>query len=400
MKEGWERKKLGDCFSYIKNGANIKQEKDAGGLPITRIETLSGGVFNRDRMGYANIDDNGKYDSFILNNGDLLLSHINSKAYIGRTVLYEKEGSEKIIHGMNLLRLIPIGQLLCSKFFFYHTLCDTFKAYIARIRKDAVNQSSIAISDLKNIPIPVPPLSVQESIVSELDMLSGIISKHKALQEEYDRLEQSIFYDMFGDPVTNEKGWEVKKLGEVTSKLGSGATPKGGNESYKEEGISLIRSLNVHNNLFKYEDLAHIDDEQAAELKNVIVKEEDILLNITGASVARCCIVPDDILPARVNQHVCIVRPIKDYALSIYLNRVLTNQTFQINLIALSKSKAATREALPKNIVENVVIPLPPLSLQQSFADKISAIEQMKAKNKAAQEEAEMLFNERMAYYF
>ena len=100
MKQGWEIKKVGDCFESIKNGANIKQERGATGIPITRIETLSGGVFNRDRLGYANILSSEKYISYVLDDGDLLLSHINSKTYIGRTVVYNKQGNEEIIHGI------------------------------------------------------------------------------------------------------------------------------------------------------------------------------------------------------------------------------------------------------------------------------------------------------------
>jgi len=93
-------------------------------------------------------------------------------------------------------------------------------------------------------------------------------------------------------------------LKEITKKIGSGATPTGGKNSYKKEGISLIRSLNVYDFFFDYDDLAFIDDKQAAGLANVTVEQDDILLNITGASVARCCMVPDNVLPARVNQHV------------------------------------------------------------------------------------------------
>ena len=395
MKEGWEKKKLGDCFSYIKNGANIKQEKDAGGLPITRIETLSGGVFNRDRMGYANIDDNGKYDSFILNNGDLLLSHINSKAYIGRTVLYEKEGSEKIIHGMNLLRLIPIGQLLCSKFFFYHTLCDTFKAYIARIRKDAVNQSSIAISDLKNIPIPVPPLSVQESIVSELDMLSGIISKHKALQEEYDRLEQSIFYDMFGDPVTNEKGWEVKKLEEVCEKITDGThdTPE-----RLTEGVKFITGKHIRPGFIDYENSDYVTEEVHKVIYTRCNPEYgDVLYTNIGANLANAAM---NIVHYEFSmKNVALLKLKKEKLDGMMLSFYLNNSKMKDKIIN-NYSNGGAQKFLSLKSIALIPVFIPPLSLQQSFADKISAIEQMKAKNKAAQEEAEMLFNERMAYYF
>lgn len=399
MRKDWEYKKLGECFHYIKNGANIKQVKGAGGYPITRIETLSGGVFNRNRMGYADVYDIEKYQDYILENGDLLLSHINSKNYIGRTVEYRSRNTEIIIHGMNLLRIKNNSDVISSSFFAYYANSHKFKSDIARIRKDAVNQSSLSITDLKKIHVPLPPKPTQQAIVAELDKINELIQLKKQQLKDYDQLAQSIFYEMFGDPVENEKGWEVKKLGEICSKIGSGATPKGGNNSYKDTGISLIRSLNVHNNLFKYEDLAHIDDSQATALNNVIVKEKDILLNITGASVARCCIVPNDVLPARVNQHVCIIR-IANESDSFYLNRLFTNDSYQSKLLALSKSKAATREALPKTIIESLSVPLPPLPLQQQFAARIEAIERQKQQVSETIKDLETLLASRMQYWF
>lgn len=400
MREGWELKKIGECFSYIKNGANIKQTKGAEGYPITRIETLSGGVFNRDRLGYADVVDLEQYKDYILESGDLLVSHINSKTYIGRTVVYEGKQGENIIHGMNLLRLKHNRSLINSAFLCYYTQSVSFKLDIMRIRKDAVNQSSFAISDFKKIRIPVPVLATQLSIVSELDKLNELIQIKKEQLKDYDALAQSIFYEMFGDPVENEKGWEVKKLGELCSKIGSGATPRGGNESYKDEGISLIRSLNVYNNEFRRKDLAYIDDEQAAALSNVTILEDDVLLNITGASVARCCIVPSDLLPARVNQHVCIIRPLDNVLVPIFLNKVLTNISYQIRLLTLARSKGATREALPKSVVDSLLVPPPPLSLQHSFAHKIEQIERQKAEVQKTITDLETLLTARMQYWF
>ncbi len=198
--------------------------------------------------------------------------------------------------------------------------------------------------------LSVPPLPIQEKIVSELDCINGILDKKRQQLKELNALAQSLFYQMFGDPINNEKGWEVKKLGEVATKIGSGATPKGGNQAYKEFGISLIRSLNVHNNQFIYKDLAHIDDEQAKALNNVTIKNGDILLNITGASVARCCIVPNDILPARVNQHVAIIRLTE--VSNIFLANQFTSSFYQQELLSISKGNGATREALTKARIE------------------------------------------------
>ena len=186
--KGWETKQLGDCFTYIKNGVNIKQDKTQSGLPITRIETLSNGVFNRDRMGYAGITDIVKYQQYILNDKDLLMSHINSKAYIGRTVMYAKKGDETIIHGMNLLRLVPVEDLE-SVFFCYMTKSDYFKKKIANIRKDAVNQSSFAISDLKKIAVPIPPLPLQQSFAQKVES----IERQKELINQSIREAQTLF---------------------------------------------------------------------------------------------------------------------------------------------------------------------------------------------------------------
>ena len=169
----WTACVVGDCFVSIKNGANIKQSKGAGGIPITRIETLSNGVFNRDRLGYADIFDTEKYSSFILSDGDILMSHINSKTYIGRSVVYKYLPGETIIHGMNLLRLIPKNDVInpvYAKFFF-----DTvfFKRQVASIRKDAVNQSSMAVGDLKKLRIYLPPIELQSSFCEKVSAIES-----------------------------------------------------------------------------------------------------------------------------------------------------------------------------------------------------------------------------------
>ena len=187
--KGWEVRKLGDCFPYMKNGANIKQERGASGLPITRIETLSGGVFNRDRLGYANIESIGKYEKNILNDGDILMSHINSKAYIGRAVVYHKVLGETIIHGMNLLRLIADTSLIVPIYAEMFFKTDYFKRQIASIRKDAVNQSSVATGDLKVLKVVLPTLDLQNAFVGKIE----VIERQKELIKESIQETETLF---------------------------------------------------------------------------------------------------------------------------------------------------------------------------------------------------------------
>lgn len=169
--------------------------------------------------------------------------------------------------------------------------------------------------------------------------------------------------------------WDIAKLKNVTSKIGSGATPTGGKSAYKEFGISLIRSQNVYNNSFSHAGLAFIDDNQADKLANITVKLEDVLLNITGDSVARVCRVPQNILPARVNQHVSIIRAQENKLYSKFLECYLSSSNGQNRLLSLA-SVGATRKALTKRMIEDFEIPLPTLTEQKSIAEILSAFDE------------------------
>ena len=124
---------------------------------------------------------------------------------------------------------------------------------------------------LKEVEIPTHTKNEQNDIVAVLDKVSGLIALRKQQLAKLDELIKSRFIELFGDPVSNPNGWKTDYLKNVTSKIGSGATPKGGKESYQAEGITLIRSMNVHDGRFEYKDLAHITDEQAKQLDNVTI---------------------------------------------------------------------------------------------------------------------------------
>ena len=231
----------------------------------------------------------------------------------------------------------------------------------------AVKGITLNKSSLSEKVIELPSIQIQRKIAEHLDKMSAVEENIQCQLSLFDKLVKSQFVEMFGDPVTNPMGWEIFPLKELTSKIGSGATPKGGNASYKEQGISLIRSMNVYNGYFDYEGLAHIDEKQASLLDNVILESNDVLLNITGASVARCCIVPNDILPARVNQHVCILRCDQAQIIPMFLNAVFISEQHQAKLWNIAEA-GATRQALSKEKIEVLPIIKPPLTLQNEFA--------------------------------
>ena len=383
MKEGWEIKELQDCLSYIKNGANIKQTKGASGIPITRIETLSGGQFHRDKLGYADVYELGKFAPYVLDDADILMSHINSKAYIGRSVIYHKQGDEQIIHGMNLLRLKFFPDMINPEFANYYFKCTFFLSEVAKIRKDAVNQSSMAISDLKRIAIPVPPLSEQQHIVEELDLLSSIIEKKKAQLNELDNLAQSLFYEMFGDPITNEKGWEVKKLKDVSTLLNGRAYKQ--DELLSEGKYKVLRVGNFFtNSSYYYSDL---------ELEDNKYCDNGDLLFAWSASFGAFIWHGEKVI---YHYHIWKV---------LFDDKVLNKIYYQYLLNTMTKSfmndvHGIGMVHLTKVGMEQYMLPVPPLALQQQFACKIEAIEQQKELIKKSIKEVETLFNSRMDYYF
>jgi len=390
-RDGWITKCIGDCFEYIKNGANIKQEKNASGYPITRIETLANGVFNRDRMGYANIFDVGKYCINILQDQDILMSHINSKAYIGRSVIYRKIDNEIIIHGMNLLRLIAKKDFLNPYYANYYFKTDSFKGDVAKIRKDAVNQSSMAISDLSKIKMPIPPLPEQFRIVEELDQLSNIIEKKRQQLSELDNLAQSIFYDMFGDPVTNEKGWEVKSLKDIGSII-TGNTPSTKDvDNYSSNDYCFVKPGDIGKDGITLINSTEYYVSEKAYLNSRKLPVGSVLVTCIGIIGKVGILLKNSIC----NQQINAILP-NELICSEYCAFVIMLMRHKLEVIA----NAPVVPIINKGDFSNIRIPLPQLNFQQLFAQKIEAIEKEKELIKQSIKETEELFNSRMDYYF
>lgn len=256
-------------------------------------------------------------------------------------------------------------------FFLFYLLEVLDLTSMAKGVKPGINRNEVYDLDVR-----IPDLSEQQRIVAILDQAFEAIETAKANTENNLQNIRELF-EIFHDKVFSnpENTWIEKPLKEVTSKIGSGATPLGGGPAYKEQGISLIRSLNVHDDGFREKGLALIDDEQASKLANVCVEPSDVLLNITGASITRCCIVPEEILPARVNQHVSIIRIRDRCLLPEFLHYALTSPSNKKKLLNIGEKNGSTRQALTKEIIENFPIRYPLLlSEQQSIIDKLNTI--------------------------
>ena len=217
--------------------------------------------------------------------------------------------------------------------------------------------------EMCNVELPVPDISEQRKIVEAYKIVDERIKLKRRINDNLVESLSAIYKELLSGADTQ---YPKVPLEKICSKIGSGATPKGGKTAYINEGISLIRSTNVFDFNFEYNELAHINQNQADALANVIVEPNDVLFNITGVSVARCCMVPNDVLPARVNQHVMIVRPIKGETMSYYIMFTLCAADNKAKLLGIGQS-GSTREAINKQELESFEVPLPEDSTLNQF---------------------------------
>ena len=369
MKKGWERKRLGETCEVVNGGTpktGIPEYWDGKHRWITPAEMgkrLSPYVSHTDRM----ISDLGLRNSSaqMLPPDSVILS---SRAPIGHLVI----NTEPMATNQGCKGLIPQSQLH-YKFLYYYlsSIVDLLNALGA-----GATFKELSGGKLKEVPIPLPPLAEQRRIVGVLDEAFAGIATAKANTEQNRQNARALFESHLQSVFTQRgEGWVENKLKAITTKIGSGATPRGGEESYKTEGISLIRSLNVHDLGFKYAKLAFLDDKQANELSNVEVQSSDVLLNITGASVTRCCIVPDDVLPARVNQHVSIIRPISDKLAPDFLRYLLISKPYKDQLLQTGEEGGSTRQAITKAQIQEFTVSFPcAVKDQKAIAVKLDAL--------------------------
>ena len=360
MKNKWQYRKIGDVC-VIERGSSPRPidqfiTEDGGGINWIKIGDTTESMYITETA--QKIKPEGMKKSRYVEPGDFLLS--NSMSF-GRPYILKIDGC---IHD-GWLVLKDKDEIFDKRFLYYYL---SSKATYQKFKHMAVGGvvNNLNSEMVRKIDVPVPSKDEQMDTADLLDKICNIISLRKRELNCLDDLIRARFVEFFGDPVANDKGWDTEICRNLMSKIGSGATPKGGKESYCDEGISLIRSMNVYNNRFEYKDLAHITDEQAEQLNNVTIEKKDILLNITGASVARCCIVPDDLLPARVNQHVSILR-CKERVLPDFVCNMFTEHNYQGLLWNVATAGGATREAITKQQIEELILIIPPIDLQKQF---------------------------------
>ncbi|MCU4442147.1 restriction endonuclease subunit S [Acinetobacter pittii] len=283
---------------------------------------------------------------------------------------------------------------VCDVNYLYRFL-EASKPYLLS-RRVGGGQPNISQGVIKDLDVPLPPLAEQRRIASILDQAYELRQKRQQAIEKLDQLLQATFIDMFGDPVSNPKGWQVKKLSELSIKIHSGNTPKGGSENYVDQGIIFLRSQNVWKNKVILDDVAYIDAETHSKMMKSSVKHEDLLMTKTGrintenSSLGRAAIYLGDDDSANINGHVYLIR-IKDGFNKYFILRILTLPDYYEYIRSVCVGGIDKRQ-LNKEHIENFPIIQPPMELQNKFSDIVQVIESQKPKLLEQLDLAENLF--------
>lgn len=384
--------KIADAFSLIRNGANIKQGLDDSGYPITRIETISNRTVDRDKMGYAGITDITKYSDYVLQDGDILMSHINSETHLGKVARYEKYDGETIIHGMNLLCLRPNKNLVDSRYAFYYLSSEAFLHQIPRITKKSVNQASFNVAALKELTFPISSMEVQQPVADILDKANELIALRKEQLAKLDELVKARFVELFGDPISNPKGWKKDKA-ENHIDLLSGYPFQ--SEQYVNDGINICGGLIIMPQKIQWQDCKHWPSVDGYE--DYLLAEDDIVLALDrpwiseGFKIAQ---VDSTHLPALLIQRTARIRGID--VNQQYLFHCFVNGGFD-------KHSNVTGSLVPHISAKDIrsfEILLPPIKLQKQFAAFVKQADKSKVAVQKALDEAQLLFDSLMQKYF
>ena len=384
-----QKVKLGDACNILNGYAFQSEQYKNDGYRVIRITNVQKGRI---------VDDEPKFyppsetlNKFELKNGDILLSLTGNVGRVG--MITNQLLPAYLNQRVGCLRLK--NKAIYENYLFCFLNSDFFER-LCVINAKGIAQKNLSTEWLKNIEIPLPPKEEQERIAKELDAVSDLLAKQKQLLTEQDTLIKSIFYDMFGNPVTNDKGWTIEKL----EKLG---TCKNGINFNKEEQGSRCYLLNV-GDFQNYSVLDKITYFSEVVLKKMpdddyFLKSGDIVFvrsngnkNLVGRCVA---IYPQD--NKVLYSGFCIRFRIKqDDITTKYLLYYFKDD----NIRKLLVGRGANIQNLNQKILQQLNIPVPPLPLQQKFADIVEQIEAQKQKIKSAISETETLFNALMAKYF
>ncbi len=388
MREDWEYKTFGEIGSFLR-GKNIqKADFVSGGLPCIHYGQIHTKFDISIDYHLSEIPQEVYDKAIIASPGDVIIAitsedidgSCKSVVWLGNYDIAVSAHAAILKHNMN------------GKFIAYYLRSNTFFTQKLKYAR-GFKVMEIKTKDLAKLVLPIPPKPTQLSIVSELDKLNELIRIKKEQLKDYDTLAQSIFYEMFGDPMENEKGWEVKTFGECFS-IGAGGTPSTKVKEYWDNGtIPWIGSNMCQNCIITETDGKFITEEGLTHSSTKLLAQGTVLVALVGATIGKVGLLR---IETCTNQNVAFIK--------VQETEIFTSEFVYYHLMGLygefMKIGQGNFKMANQGFIKLLPISLPPLPLQQSFTQKIEQIERQKAAIQKTITDLETLLAARMQYWF
>lgn len=376
--EDWEQRKFGD-YNDLMTGYPFESDKfSEDGIKLVRGMNVKRGYLDFSEDICVKWNSCVGLENFLLKDGDILIQM--DGALIGKSYAKIKENQLPALLVQRVTRA-RTNNKFASQDFMYQTIQRDFLRYI-EMNKTETAVPHLSLNDIRNFEIMVPCLAEQKKIGEYFDSLDNLITLHQRKREEMKTLKKYMLQKMFPQngqlvPQIRFSGftedWEQRKLGNITVKIGSGKTPLGGKSAYVETGIPLIRSQNVNGDKVDFADIVYIDEATDELMANSRVYTNDVLLNITGASIGRSAVY-EGLESANVNQHVCIIRPTEGHQPDfIQLNLSSDNGQKQID----ASQAGGGREGLNFQEIGKMQFSFPSLNEQKAIGRYFNCLDHL-----------------------
>lgn len=393
MREGWKIKKLGEVCTLFTDGDWIesKDQSDAG-IRLIQTGNVGCGIFNDKAEHYRYISQNtfDRLKCTEIYAGDILISRLPDP--IGRSCIIPYL-PDRMITAVDCT-IVRLGDDLIPPFLVHYTNSSDYNKKIQRYVTGAVRKR-ISRKNLSQIEIPIPPLSEQKRIVAELDLLSEVIAKKREQLTQLDALAQSLFYTMFGDPITNEKGWETKSIDKIC--VSKKEIKRASSVFSKDDRIIYIdiSSIDNVNNIIMSPTIYNFGE--APSRAQQVVQKGDILISLVRPNLNNVSLITTANPNLVASSGFCVLRATNEINTQYLFFFVKMDHCREY---LMQRVAGANYPAIKTEDIMRYKISLPPLALQQQFAEKIEAIEQQKERIRQSLAEVQLLFDSRMDYYF
>lgn len=359
---------ISEIFEFVRNGFNAKHQINGGGVPITRIETISDATINLAKVGYAGISKS-EAEKYMLKDGDILFSHINSVSHIGKCAIYKREFGD-LVHGMNLLCFRPNAEKINPNYALHLIRSNQFRVQLAKSIKKAVNQASVSTGDIKKIVLDVPSLEEQERISALLDTADSVTNLRDQSIKKLEKISNSILKNYLAESENIES---IKTLGEICDvRDGTHASPK-----YVSDGIPLVTSKNLKNGFVDLSDVNLISNEDFCEInRRSKVDCGDILMPMIG-TIGNPVVV-EEVNPMYAIKNVALVKQLPCSPSPTYLKAFLESDEFRAYVAKVSRG--GTQKFLGLGDIRALKIPLLKKDIENQFLELSKEINSLRKK--------------------